>query len=1224
MGILTIAFFSIPAICNADNDIRFSHITIKDGLPNATVSCIVQDDYGFMWFGTVDGLCKYDGYKYTTYRNDPEDSTSLSNSEIRVIFEDSNHTLWIGTRGGGLNKYIREKDCFSAFMYDENDTNSISNNMVRSIYEDKDGKLWIGTLGGLNVFERENYQFTRYLHNDNDINSLSHDIVLSICEDSNGNFWIATQDGGLNFFDRETEQFTHYKYDPGDKNSLNNNIVWCVSEDNDGNLWVSTDSGLDRIDLAKEQVVFDHYRHHDLIPQSLSKGAVYLTFTDTQHRLWIGTDNGLDLFDKENNSFIHFRHDPSNLQSLSDNQVWSICQDRTGLLWFGTHWGGINVYNPASNAFIHYKYDVNNPNGLLNKSILAFYEDKDGDIWIGVDHGGVNLLNKEKKTFKHFMNDPEDPNSLSSDPVLTFGEDSYGYLWVGTWGGGLNRFDRKLQQFKRYLPDSNDQGSLCNLHVYAILEDSRRNFWIGTHDCGLHLFNRAEDSFTHFYPDKNGSTALSSGRIWVIFEDTKENLWIGTSDGLNLLDRDTKKFKVFKNRKDDTNSLINNSIRTIFEDSSGRLWIGTSGGLSVYDYDNQSFKTYNTKDGLPNDMIGNILEDDQGNLWLGTFQGLSKFDPDTERFQNYEITDGLINDQINLRSCLKSRTGDLYFGGPDGFISFNPEDVLRNENIPPIVITGFQIFNKPVKIGADSPLREHISVTDEVILTHSDYVFSFEFSALDYTAPGQNEYKYILENFEKEWNYKSAEDRTATYTNLSPGEYLFKVKGANNDGVWNTDSASIRIIVLPPWWKTWWFRVLIVVVTASGAFSWYKMKTYSLKKWNEQLAEKNIVLNEQIEIRKGAESALRESEEKFRAFTNQATEGITVATPEGDYVFVNPAFCKMSGYSEKELLQLTVFDMKADNQSQQTFYESKETLKGVPIQVNLQRKDNTEYITEIIGKKISIRDQKLVLGTIRDITERKKAEKELEEYREKLEELVKERTAELQNANKELEAFSYSVSHDLRAPLRAIGGFTRILMKEYADKLDTEGKRLGTVIQSNSRKMSNLIDNLLSFSRLGRKSMNFTSIEMTNMVNAIYYEATGAEERKRITFTMAKLPKANGDTDMMRQVWTNLISNALKFSAQRKQTVISITCREEEHKLTYCIKDNGVGFNMKYVDKVFNVFQRLHSEQEFEGTGVGLALVQRIIHRHGGKVWAEGEVDKGAAFYFSLPKNMRA
>ncbi len=839
--IIKISFlFLISLSLSAQNgQIKFKHISTEDGLSNLSVSFITQDSMGFMWIGTVDGLCKYDGYKFTTYRNDPENPKSLSNNEIWVIFEDSNKNLWIGTRGGGLNKYIRETDSFITYKYDENDPNSLSHNIIRAIYEDNDNRLWIGTRAGLNLFDREKNNFTRLLYDENDANSLSNNYVISICEDSKGNFWIATHGGGLNLFNRKTEKFTHYKFDPHDKNSINDNFLWHISEDNEGYLWVPTNSGLDRIDLNNEQVIFEHYIHNDSIPQSLSEKAIGIVYTDDLNRVWVGTNSGLDLFDRENNAFIHFKQGLFDT-SLSDNQIWSIYQDRSGLLWVGTHWGGINIFDTHYNSFKHFEYVKGNSAGLLEKSILAFYEDKDSEVWIGVDHGGLNLFNKEKNTFRHFIHEPENPNSLSSNAVLSFGEDSYGYLWVGTWGGGVNRFDRKGQKFKRYLFYANDPGSSCDQNIYAIFEDSRKNLWIGTHDCGLHFYNRIEDSFTPFYLDNTDTTALSSDRVWVIFEDNKENLWVGTIDGLNLFDRDNKKFKIFKNKKDDPYSLPNNTVQTIFEDSKERLWFGTPGGLSLYDYKKQSFKTYNTKDGLPSDMVGNILEDAKGNLWIGTFNGLSKFNPDTETIQNYGKQDGLLNNHINLRSSLKGSNGEMYFGSPNGFIKFYPEDIQTNEHIPSIVITNFQLFNKSVEIGADSPLKKHITITKEIILTHRDYVFSFEFSALDYVSPKNNRYKYILENFDKNWNYKSAEDRTATYTNLSPGEYVFKVQGSNNDGTWNNEGASVRIIVLPPWWHTWWARIGYVIAGIFLLISFVKFRTRSIERQKRTLGSRVV------------------------------------------------------------------------------------------------------------------------------------------------------------------------------------------------------------------------------------------------------------------------------------------------------------------------------------------------------------------------------------------------
>jgi len=710
---------------------------------------------------------------------------------------------------------------------------------------------------------QESGTFTRYLSNDQDPTSLSYGFIRGICEDTTGNLWLATQGGGLNVFNPNTEIFTHFKHQRDNSQSITSNIVWHVEADDNNNIWVSTDTGLDRVIQEDGEYAFLHYAHDPNASASLSQGSVYLTFTDSKGQMWVGTDYGLDRYNEKNDSFFHYQRDDTDPQSLSDNQVWAIFEDQTGLMWFGTHWGGLNLYNPAQGAFNHYTYKKGNPNGLSNKSILAFHQDRDGDIWIGVDHGGVNLFDRATKTFKHYMNMSDDPTSLSSNPVLTFGEDSEGNLWVGTWGGGVNRFDKVRETFTRFLPDELDPGSLCNPHVYSVFEDKLGNLWFGTHDCGLHLYIRTTGKFTHFFPDGNDSTKLSSGRIWAIFEDSRNNLWICTNDGLNLFDRNQQTCKVYKSQTNDPKSLPSNAIHTIFEDSKSRLWFGTGGGLCSFDYDTNTFKTYNTNDGLPNDQVANILEDNLGNLWLGTFQGLSKFNPDQETFQTYLKNDGILSNSINKRACLKSQVGEMYFGSPEGFISFFPDDVRSNLFTPPIVITDFQVFNKPVSIGLDSPLKKDITITKEITLSHKDYVFSFEFAALDYTVPEKNRYEYILEGFEKEWNSKSFEDRRATYTNLPPGDYIFKVRGTNNDGIWSTAIREISITVLPPWWRMKWFIITVaslMILLVAGSFFWQRKLAKNREKKLENLVVDRtgqllIAKDEAEKARNKAESA---------------------------------------------------------------------------------------------------------------------------------------------------------------------------------------------------------------------------------------------------------------------------------------------------------------------------------------------------------------------------------
>ncbi|MCI0691977.1 histidine kinase, partial [candidate division KSB1 bacterium] len=803
------------------DNLKFERISLEQGLSQNTIYCILQDRKGFMWFGTQDGLNKFDGYDFKVYKHDPQDPNSLSNNVVRTIYEDRAGTLWIGTNGGGLNKLDGEKDSFTHYRHDPNDANSLSDNYVLSICEvSRHGRrtLWIGTrYGGLNQFEMETGRFTRYQNDPNDAGSLSDNYVISIYEDSlhgGSTLWIGTYGGGLNKLileesNRERGVFNRYQYDSTASDDLGHKQIRVIYEDRAGTLWLGTGGGLDKLDRRDGTVT--HYHHDSNDPASLSASAVWSIFESRQGRdglLWIGTGNGLNQFDRAAEKFYRYHHDPNDPNSLSDNYIRSICEDRSGMLWIGTWNGGINKLDRRRGMFTHYRNIPNDPNSLSHNNVRAIYEDaRDGGntLWIGTRGGGLNKFDRQKQAFTHYKDYPNDPNGLSHNYVWSIYEDRAGNFWISTYGDGLKRFERKKERFTHYRHDPADPNSLSRNSVTPIYEDRSGMLWIGTDVGGLNIFDREKETFKHYKHDANDSTSLSHDNIWSIFEDRSGVLWIGTDGGgLNRFDREKEVFKHYKNEPDNPQSVSNNHVFCIHEDSrsAGTLWLGTwGGGLNKFDTATEKFVHYTEKDGLPNDVIYGILEDDHGNLWLSTNKGISRFNIQTETFKNYNTHDGLQSYEFNAGAYHKSKSGEMFFGGINGFNAFYPDEVKDNAYIPPIVITAFKKF--------DQIAKRDIAATDEIALSYKDKYLTFEFVALDYTNPEKNQYAYIMEGFDETW-IDAGTRRFVSYTNLDPGNYVFKVKGSNNDGVWNEDGVAVKITITPPPWKTWWAFTLYV------------------------------------------------------------------------------------------------------------------------------------------------------------------------------------------------------------------------------------------------------------------------------------------------------------------------------------------------------------------------------------------------------------------------------
>ena len=1034
-----------------------------------------------MWFGTQDGLNKYDGYKFTVYKYDPLDLTSLSDSNVTSIIEDKKGFLWIGTNNGGLNKFDLKTEKSIHYKHDPNNPNSLSDNHITVICQDPYSEgtfLWIGTFGGgLDKFNVEREEYTNYRNDPCNSNSLSNNHITAICEDpAQGScvLWLGTYGGGVSRFDVEKEEFTHYCNDSSNPNSLIVDYVNAIWKDSDvygGLLWIGTyGAGLDKFEPAKEQ--FTHYRYISNNPHSINHPIVTSIYRDKEGMLWIGTIGaGLNRFDRETEMFDHWVHEPENPYSLNSNYVSSIYEDRSGVMWIGAAGSGLDIFEKEGKHFKHYRQNPSDPKSLNHNIIYSLYEDRKGVLWIGTNGGGLNRFDRRENEFRYYVQGDENVLELGNDFIRAIYEDRSGRLWIGSYGG-LDSFNRKTEEFTNYRNNPSDPNSLSNNIVNVIYEDRVGNFWIGTEDGGLNKFDRERETFKHYVKDAGNPNSLSNNHITTIYEDSKKTLWIGTKGGLNKFNREKQRFVHYIHDPDNPNSLSHNRVFSIHEDKSGTLWIGThSGGLNKFDRTKKEFTHFTEKDGLPNNVIYGILSDDRGHLWISTNKGLSEFDPQTETFKNYDVHDGLQSNEFNMGACYKSRSGEMFFGGINGFNVFYPGRIKDNPYIPPVVITNIQIFNKSVPIGekedSRSILKKSITETEEIELSYKDYVFSLEFAALHYACPEKNEYAYMMEGFEKDWNYVGNR-RFVTYTTLSPGNYVFRAKGSNNDGIWNEEGTSLKITVTHPFWQTWWFRISGIIAILLVIFSVHQVKTRNIRERSK-----------------------------------------------------------------------------------------------------------------LLGKR------------------------------------VEERTAKLNAANKKLEDFAYIVSHDLKAPLRAINQLTEWISRDYASAFDKSGKEQMDLLVGRVKHMDNLIDGILQYSRAGRIKGSEKQVDLNNVVKEVI-DTLAPPKNIHVTIE-DKLPVILAETVRIEQVFQNLIGNAIKYMDKPKGE-IRIGYVDEKNHWKFNIADNGPGIEEKYYDKIFQIFQTLESRDKRESTGVGLALVKKIVELYGGKIWVESKTGEGSTFFFTLRK----
>ena len=839
----------VPLILSAQYDkIKFEHVTTELGLSNNKIRCILQDKYGFVWIGTHDGLCKYDGYEFTVYCNDPADSTSLTSSWITALFEDSSGDIWISTMGGGLNKFDRTHEQFFNNSHYINKhlwwrgTSAITMKQIAEYQYEHEKVLWIGAFNGLHKFNPETGVFTHFPHTEKTAPD-AH--IQTLVVDKNGMVWIGSLGDGLHKFNPYTKQFTHFRHDPDDKNSLSHNSVHYLFIDHNQILWIATNGGgLNRYDPEKKRFIC--YRHDPGDLSSISSNTVQSIYEDHLGILWIGTsDEGLNIFNRDTETFRHFLHDPNDPASLANNTVWDIFEDKTGVMWIGT-WGGVDKIIPRINQFHDYKKIPENtrsmPDDVANAIYISNHEDREV-LWIGTRKGLVKI-DRLTGQYTHFVHDPADKTSIPDNIITALFEDQSGILWVGTYEHGLIKFNQKTGQFNSYTHDPENPNSISNNIITSIYEDSQGIFWIGSYDGGLDRFDRDNEIFK----------LVTTNAVIHMVEDSSSILWAASWPGVKKYDRQKGKFLTYLCHPDAANFPELNRTNYILESKNSKenwLWTATYSGLNRFDRQSGEFINYGANDGLPSNVISSMLEDEQGNLWIGTNSGLSRFNPQNKSFKNFDVSDGLLSNQFSLAACAKSNDGEMFFCTSKGVIAFYPEDIVENQHIPDIVISDFEIFHKSVGIQKNNlpsndqifGLDRHISLMQEITLPWHYNILTFKFAALDYNSPQKNKYAYMIEGVDPDWVYTDAAHRFANYMNLDPGNYTFKVKGSNNDGIWNEAGTSIRIIIIPPWWQTdlayaVYLLLLISIIITTWRLQMRRIKIRQLLKMEHFEAEK--------------------------------------------------------------------------------------------------------------------------------------------------------------------------------------------------------------------------------------------------------------------------------------------------------------------------------------------------------------------------------------------------
>lgn len=806
----------------------FRQINNSKGLSQNSIQAIMQDSYGFMWFGTQDGVNRFDGYNFKIFKHNEKNPRSLISSNVVALFEDDDKCIWMGTVSAGLSLYNRNSQQFENFVSNKNDLTSLSSNEINEIYKDRLGNLWIGTRAGLNLFDRKSRKFKRFISNPKVKGSISDSYITSFYEDSKGQFWIGTLNG-LNRLDRKTGRFVQYLHERGKPGTLSNNRVTDIIEDKQGNLWIGTGNGLNLFN--KLNGTFSTFKTDKSVLKHSVDNNIGGIATGSGNKLWVIVNDLLVLFDTESKRFNNYEAYNQEGKRVSNHLILSVFNDKHGRLWVGTKTEGIYIYDTAFNYFKAYKTGSQNATEV-NNSIRGLAEDNKGNFWVSTD-GGLNYFDRNTNKFSYYRHDSTKKNSISSNHTSAIIKSKFSNdVWIGTRDKGLERYDANTGVFHHY-PAGTGAETINNNFIFSLYEDRKGQVWVGTKNGGVNVFDPKSKQFTKYLPTKAPSSIRDS-IVHAFCEDRNGNIWIGTcTNGVNVFNPVTKKFSSI----DTSNSkLSNNHVSAIYEDKKGIIWIGTmDGGVNRFNPKNKKIKAYTEQNGLINNVISYITEDDNGFIWLSTNQGLVRFDPAKEKFKNYSTINGLQDLEFNVGAGLKAKSGELLFGGVSGFNIFNPANLAENTNIPPVVLTNFELFNKTVLVNAEgSPLKQNLLITKEIKLSYKQSVFTFEFAALDYTSSEKNQYAYKLEGFDQDWNYIGSE-RSTTYTNLAPGTYIFRVKASNNDGVWNEVGTSIKVIITPPFWLTWWFRLLVVLIVIGSVYAIYRSRINRIQTQKREL-----------------------------------------------------------------------------------------------------------------------------------------------------------------------------------------------------------------------------------------------------------------------------------------------------------------------------------------------------------------------------------------------------
>jgi len=1224
-------------------------ITQDNGLSNSSVSCIIRDKTGFLWFGTWNGLNRYDGYELTVFRFDSNDSTTLSNSKINALFEDDEGLIWIGT-DDGLNCFDQQTGKFRRYYCQNRNNLTHNNDQIYGITKDSHGLLWIGTLeDGLCSFNRLTGKFNHY---PNLFSHESNNVFCVLADNLNPDIlWLGTADG-LFLYEKPTGSFVKIKAGTEDAPIS----VQTMLQDTLGNLYMGTwGNGLLKYERKTDKLFFCFAGEKDV--STFRNSIIRAIIPDDKGNLVMSvSDHGLILFNPITGRITDWASSEVN-NDLKDKVVMSVCADHSGIFWIGTYFDGIVKLVPLINSFKHYGSNGSLPSVRNRGGVTAILEDAYGYLWLGTRFGGLYRVDRKTKQYRVYKQQSDVINGLSSNNILSLIELKEGnrqIIWIGTDGGGLNRFEPETGKFTVFIRKKGTPDSPSSNSISSIVSYDQDHLLIGTRGRnlgeGLDIFNLKTRKFVNLKYNSANNVSLGSNNVLILYKDKSGTIWVGTRNGgLNKLivknidaedPRDIGYFVRYVNNPSDPGSLNNNTVYAIHEDSRNNLWIGTNnGGLNKFDRQQETFTTYSQHQYFKNNIIYGILGDNNQNLWLSTNRGVIAFNLISNEVHSFDKYNGLQENGFVYGSSFKSASGELFFGGIQGCNSFHPDSIKINHKVPEIVITSLNFGGEKGLTDVSALTGRSAIASKHLKIPYYLNDFSVTFSALDYHMPAKNRYKYKLNGYDQDWIETDASRRYVNYTNLSPGKYTFTVIGSNSDDIWNYKGTSVEIVIKPPFWGTTFFRILVILIIA-GIISYFFH--YTIKKYRQ----------EKIKAEQEAQESVQDERWQLRTLIDSMPDFIFIKDRESRFTVANKKVALVMGTTPENLIGKTDFEFYTPDLAQGFYNDEQEIMRSGNPMINYEEPALDEQGNRIIisTTKVPYRNKAGevigIVGICRDITRLKRIEIQLRKKTEDLQEtnrLLEERqeeilfqseelaeqaqnlrmiNTELERLNRTKDKFFSIIAHDLRNPFNAIIGFSELLRNDFYEMDNQQKLNLLELINISSETAYNLLENLLQWARTQTDKIKYNPeiFDLCEVVNLVINLHIIIAQKKRVTFKndIAALTMVYADKNMINTVLRNLISNAIKFSKSDGEIIIS--ANQTSDFIEVNVTDRGVGMSRESLGNLFRIdtYYSTSGTMGESGTGLGLIICKEFVEKNNGRIKAVSLEGAGTTLSFTL------